>query len=211
MGLFMTNRSEIVYVVDDHPDVGTALTLILQSIGIECRVFENASEFLDAYEPTWSGCILLDVRMPEISGLEMQELLNERGNEMPVIIITGHADVPMAIRAMKQGAFDFLEKPFNNQHILECIQKALRQNAENQKQQQETARILSHFQRLTPREREVLDKIVLGNVNKSIAASLGISVKTVEKHRAGVMTKMEAQSLPELIQMVGRLPQQPEE
>ncbi|MBF0588266.1 MAG: response regulator transcription factor [Magnetococcales bacterium] len=203
----MTNMDATVYVVDDHPDVGMIITLILRSIGISCKVFENASSFMESYRHEWSGCILLDVRMPEISGLEIQEMLNTRNNKMPVIFITGHADVPMAIRAMKQGAFDFIEKPFNNQYLLECIQKALRKNAETQQRKKALRHIQARFERLTRREREVLDKIILGNLNKSIADQLGISIKTVEKHRANVMGKMSAASVPELIQMIQNLTQ----
>lgn len=188
-----------VYVVDDDLSVRDSLKWLLESVGIETRVFADAQSFLDAYQPASPGCLVLDVRMPGMSGLDLQRRLRERGAELPVIIVTGHADVPMAIRAMKEGAVDFIEKPYSDQLLLETIQAALEFNVEAQARRQQAAGIRASFDQLTAREKQIFERIVAGKSNKTIAADLSISIKTVEVHRSRVMSKMQAGSLSELV------------
>lgn len=190
-----------VFIVDDDDAMRESLEFLLESVGIEVRSFPVALEFLDFYRPEMGGCLLLDVRIPGMGGLELQEKLRQRGYRIPVIVMTAYADVPMAVRAMQAGALDFIEKPFNDQQLLDRVHQALDQEQTLRRQQDETASIRSHFEQLTPREREVLELVVEGHLNKQIASQLGLSVKTVEQHRARVMEKTEAGSLAELVRM----------
>lgn len=195
----------IVFVVDDDPAVRDSLRWLLSSVDLHAETFASAQEFIDAYEPDQLGCVLVDVRMPGMSGLELQEELAARGTLMPVIIITGHSDVQMAVRAMKSGAFDFIEKPFNDQALLDLVQKALDENKLTVRTRTQKDGIRERFDLLSPRERQVLEQIVLGEPNKRIAFNLGLSEKTVEAHRAKVMDKTQAGSLAELIRMATQL------
>jgi FixJ family two-component response regulator len=191
-----------VFIVDDDDAIRDSLRMLAESMGFEPATFATAQAFLEAYDPGRSGCLVLDIRMPGMSGLELQERLVQSGIELPIIFMTGHADVPMAVRAMQAGAVDFLEKPFRDQDLLDKIQRAIEFDAKNRKHLADRDAIRRRSERLTPREREVLELVVDGQPNKAIAAELGLSERTIEIHRSRVMRKMEADSLPQLVQMV---------
>ncbi len=191
-----------VYVVDDNQANRLLLQRLMEAVDLPVETFASGQAFLDAYHPEFSGCLLLDVRMPGMSGLELQNELHERSISMPVIIVTAHADVPMAVRALKAQAFEFIEKPFNHQAMLDTVYRALEEDARIQTEDAARAEIKERLTRLTPRERDVLDHVVAGTLNKQIAHELGISVRTVEIHRTRVMKKMETSSLAELVKMV---------
>jgi len=197
----MAEKKSVVCVVDDDPAVRDSLRWLLSSVDLEATTFASAQEFIDAYDPDQQGCVLVDVRMPGMSGLELQEELTARGTNLPVIVITGHSDVQMAVRAMKAGAFDFIEKPFNDQALLDLVQKAIEENKATIQVQLQQNEIQGRFSLLSPRESEVLSQIVAGEPNKRISFNLGLSEKTVEAHRAKVMEKTRASSLAELIKM----------
>lgn len=192
----------MVLVVDDDSGVRNAMRSLLKSVGLESTLFSSAQEFLAAYQPSQAGCLVLDIRMPGMSGLELQQQLNLRGATIPVIFMTGHGDIPMAVEAMQHGAFDFLQKPFRDQDLLDRIQRALVKDQELRKSLGEHARIKAHLDSLTPREREVLDLMTQGKQNKAIAQDLDVSPRTIEIHRARVLEKMNAQSVAELVRMV---------
>jgi FixJ family two-component response regulator len=198
----MKTRTPIVMVVDDDSGVRNAMRALLKSVGLESALFASAQEFLSTYQPAQPGCLLLDIRMPGMSGLELQQHLNLRGAVIPVIFMSGHADIPMAVEAMQHGAFDFLQKPFRDQDLLDRIQRAIAKDGELRQSLGEHARIKTHLESLTPREREVLDLMTQGKQNKAIGQDLGVSPRTVEIHRARVMEKMNAQSIAELVRMV---------
>ncbi len=195
-----------VYIVDDDTDVAQGLKWLLESIDLQCRIFNSSVAFLEQFDPEWHGSILLDVRMPKISGLEILQRLKERDNAMPIIIITGHADVTMAVNAMKGGAFDFIEKPINEELLIGALQKAMRQSNEAYKRLEEQRAIRKRLDRLTQRERQVIDLALEGAYNKRIAHSLKISVKTVESHRSRAMNKLGAQNLQELLMLTKAFP-----
>ena len=192
----------IVYVVDDDEGSRELLRHLLESVDIDVQTYPSAREFLDDYTPEIPGCLLLDVRMPVVSGLELQEELKSQANNLPVIIVTGHSDTQVAIRAMKAGAFDFIEKPIRDQIVLETIAKALEKSHSAVEHERRLSAIRNRLDSLTPREHEVLDQIKCGNLNKQIAHHLGISERTVEVHRGRMMKKMGARSLPDLLTMV---------
>jgi two-component system, LuxR family, response regulator FixJ len=198
----MKELTPTVFVVDDDEAVRNSLRLLLKSVGLAAVVLPTAQEFLSKYGPQQPGCLILDVRMPGMSGLELQEQLNVRGAMIPVIFITGHGDIPMAVEAMQQGAFDFLQKPFRDQDLIDRIQRALSKDQTNRAELREKSRARDRLQMLTPREREVLDLVTSGKPNKIMAADLGVSQRTVEIHRARVMEKMHASSLAQLVRMV---------
>ncbi len=191
-----------VYIVDDDLAVRESLRWLIASVNLKVSEFAGAESFLEAYKPGRTGCLVTDVRMPGMSGLELQRSLARRSILLPVIIITGHGDVEMAVRAMKAGAFDFIEKPFKDQEILDLVQNAVQENIRAVAERAQQDHIMGRMNRLTPRERQVLGMIVAGEANKGIAYHLGISDKTVEVHRARVMEKMQAKSLAELMKMV---------
>lgn len=191
----------IVFVVDDDPDVRQSLQWLLESVHLRTKTCASAHEFLDSYDPDVPSCVLLDVRMPGMSGLDLQARLAADGIEVPVIMITGHADVPMAVRSLKLGAFDFIEKPFNDQIIVERVQKGVSKDSERCHNRKVTSDVQVRFSVLTAREREVMERVVSGESNKEVAAALGLSPKTVEVHRAHVMEKVGAQSLAELVRL----------
>jgi FixJ family two-component response regulator len=190
-----------VFIVDDDSAVRSSLRLLLKSVGLPVSTFDSAHAFLDAYTDDWNGCVLLDVRMPGMSGPALQQQLNLRGAILPVIFITGHGDVSMAVEAMQQGAFDFVEKPFHDQALIERVQLALQHNAESRGELAERQSIRERFELLTPREREVLQHVARGSSNKVMAYDLHISQRTVEIHRARLMEKMQAPSLAHLVRM----------
>ena len=198
----MNEPTATVFVVDDDEAIRNSLRLLLKSVGLESRTLPSAREFLDTYRPSQPGCLVLDVRMPGMSGLELQEQLNLRGATIPVIFITGHGDIPMAVEAMQQGAFDFLQKPFRDQDLIDRIQRALTKDVQTRTALKEHERIRQRLTSLTPREREVLALMTQGKPNKVMAHELGVSQRTVEIHRARVMEKSGASSLAQLVRMV---------
>lgn len=198
----MAGERPTVYVVDDDEAVRTSLQWLIASINLDVRTYASAQAFLDDYAPTGPGCLVADVRMPGISGLELQRQLAAQGSNLPVIVITGHGDVDMAVRAMKGGAFDFIQKPFNDQVLLDLVQNALEKSGRLARAEEERTNIRDRLEQLTEREREVLNGIVAGESNRQIASRLKLSEKTIEFHRAKVMRKMEAGSLAELTRKV---------
>ena len=198
----MQQQPPTVFVVDDDEGVRNSLRFLLKSVGLTTRTLSSAAEFLDTYHAAQPGCLVLDVRMPGMSGLELQQQLNVQGAIIPVIFITGHGDVPMAVEAMQQGAFDFLQKPFRDQELIERIQRALERDARNRAALAQHEKIRQRIESLTPREREVLTLMAQGKPNKVMAADLGVSQRTVEIHRARVMEKSGAASLAQLVRMV---------
>jgi two-component system, LuxR family, response regulator FixJ len=191
----------IVFVVDDDRAMRDSLRWLLESIGLTVRTYATAAEFLREHQPSQPGCLVLDVRMPGMSGLDLQAELVQRGTELPTIVVTGHAEVAMAVRAVKAGAIDFIEKPFSDQLLLDRVRQALeidRQSREVRARREEARRRLAS---LSAREREVLELVAAGKANKEVAAALGLSTKTVEVHRAHVMSKMAVDSLAELIRV----------
>ena len=194
-----------VFVVDDDDAVRRFLGGLIASVNLAVETYSSAQEFLDAYQPGRPGCLLLDMRMPGMSGLELQKELAERSIELSVIILTGHGDVATAVHTMKAGAVDFIEKPFNNELLLDCVQKAVAESVDADNERVERIDIESRWQQLTLRERQVLDLVVAGDTNKTIARHLAISPKTVENHRANMMEKMRARSVAELVKLVARL------
>jgi FixJ family two-component response regulator len=191
-----------VFVVDDDAAVRDSLRMLLRSVGLPCETFESGHAFLDGDPDDRPGCLVLDIRMPGMSGLELQTRLNERNSILPIIFITGHGDVPMAVEAMQAGAVDFIQKPFRDQDLLDRINQALEKDANSRRALTERGVIRKHLDSLTPREREVLDLVVAGKANKVIAGDLDLSQRTVEIHRARVMEKMGAHSLAHLVRMV---------
>ncbi len=201
----MSEMSPIVYVVDDEPSVCLALKRLLRSVGLEARTFLSAQEFLHSGRPDAPGCLILDVRLPGLSGLDLQAGLAAEKVDLPVVFITGHGDIPMSVRAMKAGAIEFLTKPFREQDLLEAIQRGIEQNRSIRLQSAEM-RILQHlYSLLTPREREVFPCVTSGLLNKQIAGLLGTSEKTIKVHRGQIMQKMKAKSLAHLIHMAEKL------
>jgi FixJ family two-component response regulator len=198
----MTNTTSTVFIVDDDDAVRKSLSLLLQSAGVTVESFASARDFLDRYDPYAAGCVVLDVRMPEMTGLELQEYLNVHGAVIPVIFITGHGDVPMAVEAMRHGAYDFLQKPFMEQDLLDRVRRAMDHDRANRNRLQQHDAIQERLVSLTPREREILELVTSGKANKVMAAQLGVSQRTVEIHRARVMEKMGASSLAQLVRMV---------
>jgi FixJ family two-component response regulator len=198
----MKEREPTIFIVDDDSGVRASLRVLLKSVGIAATPLASAREFLESYQPSQPGCLLLDIRMPGMSGLELQTELNVRGVIIPVIFITGHGDVPMAVEAMQHGAFDFLQKPFRDQDVIDRVQKALARDRENRDALKSHERIRALLQSLTPREREVLDLMARGKPNKVMATELGLSPRTVEIHRAHVMEKMAASSIAQLVRMM---------
>lgn len=195
------SEKSVVFVVDDDEAARDSLCWLVRSVGLEVETAGSAMEFLDRFDSNQPGCLVLDIRMPGMSGLELLSKLGEMGVTLPVIIVTGHGDVPMAVRALKAGATDFIEKPFNDQVILDCIQSAIQKDAEQRETFVQQRVLEERFTTLTPRERDVMKRVVDGLSNKEISRQLDISIKTVEAHRARIMEKMKANSLSQLVKM----------
>ena len=193
---------QTIHIVDDDEALRDSLVWLLESNDYRVAQYESAEAFLKAYRPEMAGCLVLDVRMPGMSGLELYERLRERHATLPVVFITGHGDVPMAVSVLKKGAVDFIEKPFSDRDMLKLIDQCLATERENRERLRQDAAVARRLDHLTGREMEVLELIIAGRLNKQIADDLGISIKTVEVHRARVMEKMEASSLAELVQSV---------
>ncbi len=198
----MKDKPSTVFVVDDDDAVRTSLRLLLKSVGLPVETSASAQEFLDGYDADRAGCLVLDIRMPGMSGLELQQKLNDMHAIVPIVFITGHGDVPMAVEAMQHGAVDFIQKPFRDQDLIDRINQALEKDRENRDGLRERDVIRQRIAHLTPREREVLDLVTKGKANKVIAGDLDVSQRTVEIHRARVMEKMGASSLAHLVRMV---------
>lgn len=194
-----------VYVVDDDAGVRDAVCLLLRSVGLPARSFSSAGEFLDQFDPQAPGCLVLDLRMPGMSGRELQKRLLEMGSRTPIIFVTAHGDVPTAVDAVKDGAVDFIQKPFQDQKLLDMINEALELDKRLREEQWEREAIEARVATLTPRERQVMALVAAGKLNKTVARELGISQRTVEIHRARVMEKMQARSVPALVQMIMKL------
>ena len=198
----MKEKPATAFVVDDDDAVRTSLRLLLKSVGLPVETFGAAQEFIDTFDAERAGCLVLDIRMPGMSGLELQQRLNEMHAIIPIVFITGHGDVPMAVEAMQHGAVDFIQKPFRDQDLIDRINQALEKDRDNRAGLRERDAIRRRMQQLTPREREVLDLVTQGKANKVIAGDLSVSQRTVEIHRARVMEKMGASSLAHLVRMV---------
>ena len=196
-----SKRKPVVYIVDDDDGMRRALGVLMTTVGYQPAAFAGPREFLAKHDPGQPSCLVLDVRMPEMSGLELQQHLNRSGSMLPVILVSGHGDIPMAVQAMKDGAFDFLQKPFRDQELLDRINGALKLDAENRASTDRLADLKQRSDSLTPREREVMASVVDGKANKVIAIDLGLSERTVEIHRANVMEKMGARSVAHLVKM----------
>jgi two-component system response regulator FixJ len=191
-----------VFVVDDEEPVGDSIAMLLRTVGLPTRVYRDARLFLQDYRPEQPGCLLLDVRMPKMSGLELQQELVARNVTLPVIFITGHGDVPMAVEAMRAGAMDFIQKPFNDDELIRRVQKALEEDARERELLRQHEEIRRRWDELTPREREIAQRIADGQANKVVAAELDISPRTVELHRARILQKMGVRSLAQLVRML---------
>ena len=196
-----TEQSSTVFIVDDDAAIRFAMQALMDSVNLSHEIFASGDEFLEIMADQRPGCLVLDIRMPGLGGLELQEELIKRGNTLPIIFITGHGDVPMAVEAMQKGAVDFIQKPFRDQELLDRIRDALATDEERREAQQHHAEVAGRLDRLTNREREVFDLVVTGKPNKVIAYELGVSQRTVEIHRARVMEKMQARSLADLVKM----------
>ncbi len=198
----MAERGETVFVVDDDEAVRDAVSLLLRSAGLGVATFDNAEAFLEALDPQASGCLLLDIRMPGVDGMQLQQMLAERGCALPVIFITGHGDVPLAVQAMRRGALEFLQKPFDDAVLLERIEQAFALDRQNRRADADFAAVRERLQSLTPREGEVLELLIDGMATKQIAYELGVSPRTAEIHRGRIMEKMASRSLAELVRAV---------
>jgi len=197
----IADAGQKVFVVDDDSAIRYAMGLLLESVGYQCEVYGSADEFLAAVDATSPGCLVLDIRMPGMSGLELQQKLAALSSTIPIIFITGHGDVPMAVEAMQKGAIDFIQKPFRDQELLDRISYAMDTDAERRSSRQSVEKLLDKVGRLTKREREVFDLVASGKPNKIVAYELGVSQRTVEIHRARVMEKIEANSLADLVRI----------
>jgi len=191
-----------VFVVDDDASVRRSLARLIESVGRPFQTFSTAKEFMDAYDPATPGCLVLDVRMPGISGIELQKQLAGKGINIPIIIITGHGDIPMAADAMRRGAVDFMEKPVSPQLLLDRVQQALSQDFDNRQIKAERDDLATRVTRLTQRERQVVDLAITGMTNKQIATQLGVSPQAIDAHRAKAMSKMHANNVPELVKLM---------
>ena len=201
----MTEPDSTVFVVDDDPSVRRAIKRLLESEGLQVEVFGSAREFLQGRRPDAPSCLVLDIKLPGITGLDFQRQLAESNIRIPIIFITGHGDIPMTVRAMKAGAVEFLTKPFRDEDLLDAIQVALERDRTRRREESEIAVLRERFESLTPREQEIFRLVVTGRPNKQIAADLGTSEITIKVHRASVMRKMQAEYLADLVRMAGRL------
>ena len=201
----MTNESPVIYIVDDDPSMRKFLRRLVSLSGLQSETFTSAEEFLHSVHPDTPGCLLLDVMMPGLSGLDLQRELSRAGLHMPIIFITGHGDIPMSVQAMKAGAVSFLTKPLQNQELLDAIQEAANLARAARNRRQELSSLRQHYELLTPRERQVFALVMTGGLNRQIAEELGISERTVKAHRKQVVKKMAVHSVAELVRIAERL------
>jgi FixJ family two-component response regulator len=195
------NDHQTVFIVDDDEGVRDGLSLLLATVGVSCELYESAQAFLDAYDADKRGCLVLDIRMPRMTGLDLQKKLREMGSVLPVIFITGHGDIPMAVEAMRRGALDFIRKPFREHDLLERINEALNIDEDTHRKAVDRQEIAERLSTLSQREKEVFDRVADGQMNKVIAADLGISERTVEVHRGQVMKKLDVRTLAQLVRV----------
>lgn len=198
----MDKLDPLVFVVDDDGEVTTQIEQLLETVGLKTQIHHSAREFLDSYQPDQPGCIVLDIRMPGMSGMELQAKLVAESIALPIVFLTGYGDVPMAVKAMKMGAVSFIEKPFRNQVLVDAIHEAMATAGKVRRQQQERNRVEEKLAKLTKRERQIMEILLTGKTTKTVAAKLGISRKTVDYHRARIIYKMRVGSLLEIAQMV---------
>ncbi len=201
----MAKEDPIIFVVDDDEAVRLSTEMLIRSMGLRVESFHSASEFLEEFDPQQPGCVILDIRMPGMSGLELQKHLNEMKAPIPIVFVTGHGDVPMAVKAMKAGALDFIQKPFRDQELIDRVHAALDDDREKRQESAVRTEINARIKALTSREFEVMGLVVEGKPNKEVAFDLGLSPRTVEIHRARVMQKMRAGSLADLVRMALRV------
>lgn len=199
------SNNQTVFLVDDEPDVRASLSMLIRSIGLTPECYDTPKAYLDAYDPERPGCLILDMRMPGMSGLQLQEKLSAMGLHPPIIMISGHGEIPNAVQAVQRGAIDFLQKPISDQLLLDRIQQALQMDIENRENHNISSEAQSRYDRLTRRERQVLTGVIAGKLNKTIAGELDVSTRTIEIHRANLMEKMQAKSLSALVQMVANV------
>jgi len=204
----MTESEPIIFIVDDDEAVRDSLGLLMKSVALTSRLFASAGDFLAEYDPDCPGCLILDIRMPGMSGIELQQQLIDMRSTLPIIFITGHGDIPTAVEAMQRGAADFIAKTFRDNELLDCIYKALEDDRKNRDMLVEREEVEIRIQKLTPREKQVLELVVQGKANKVIAGDLVVSKRTVEIHRARVMEKMQSRSVAQLVRMVMQIQKQ---
>jgi FixJ family two-component response regulator len=200
----MPSLPPTVFIVDDDPAVLKSLARLLRSARLDVATFSSPREFLERHDPSASGCLVLDVAMPGLNGLELQEALTTKGSELPIIFLTGHGDIPMSVQAMKRGALDFLTKPVNDEDLLQAVHVAIDKDRLQRQTRAEVTEIQQRLATLTPREREVMEHVISGQLNKQTAADLGTVEKTIKVHRARVMEKMKVQSVAELVRLAER-------
>jgi RNA polymerase sigma factor (sigma-70 family) len=198
-------RAPVVFVVDDDPSVRSSLKFLLSSVGLQVESFESAETFLQRKAPDAPSCLVLDVRLRGLSGLDFQRELAAREIRIPIVFVTGHGDIPMSVRAMKAGAIEFLTKPYRDQDLLDAVRIALERDRTRREQEKDLTDLQQRFDSLTPREQEVISKVVSGMLNKQIAGELGTAENTVKVHRSRAMEKMNAQSLADLVRMIEKL------
>jgi RNA polymerase sigma factor (sigma-70 family) len=198
------NSGSTVFLVDDEVSVLRAISRLLRSAGLNVETFRSAREFLQRYDPNAAGCLVLDIAMPGLNGLELERALNFKGIELPIIFLTGHGDITMSVQAMKRGALDFLTKPVNDEDLVTAIRAGLERDRTNREARAELAEIQQRVSTLTPRERQVLVEVISGKLNKQVAADLGVGEKTIKVHRARAIKKMKVQSLADLVRVTER-------